>query len=141
MERKSNRSPFAVTASSAKLAGIIIVLWFNWRLISPSVPNPFEPFIFLSHKVPTSSPDDPRYQKGYCDLLFLTFYVIVFSCIRQTTTIYLFKPFAEWWGLRTENKKARFMEQGYAILYWGTAGALGIVSRSTFSSVVYSAEA
>ncbi|MCO5553218.1 hypothetical protein L7F22_006739 [Adiantum nelumboides] len=124
-------------ASSAKLAGIVLLAWFNWRLFTPHVANPFEPFIFLSHRVPVSQViahdatlalkgDLVRYQKGYKDALFLIFYVIVFSCLRQTTTLYFFKPFAAWWGIKNERKRERFMEQGYAFLYWGSAGLFGL---------------
>lgn len=129
------------TASSAKLAGIIIVLWLNWRLLTPHVANPFEPFLFLSHRIPVATVlleepsaalrgDTVRYQKGYKDLLFILFYIIVFSCIRQTTTLYMFKPFAAWWGIKNERKRERFTEQGYAFLYWGTAGLLGLYVMS-----------
>lgn len=124
-------------ASSAKLAGIVLLAWFNWRLFTPHVANPFEPFIFLSHRVPVSQViaydatlalkgDLVRYQKGYKDALFLIFYIIVFSCLRQTTTLYFFKPFAAWWGIKNERKRERFMEQGYAFLYWGSAGLFGL---------------
>ena len=71
-----------------------------------------------------------RYQKGYDDLCFLVFYVIVFSLIRQTSTLYVFKPFAKWWGIKPESKQERFTEQGYAVLYWGTAAAFGLYVMS-----------
>lgn len=128
-------------ASSAKLAGLVFLAYINWNIFTPQVANPFEPLIFLSHRVPISQvvTADPllalkgdlvRYQKGYKDLLFLLFYIIVFSCIRQTTTLYFFKPFAAWWGIKNERKRERFMEQGYALLYWGSAGAFGLYVMS-----------
>lgn len=128
-------------ASSAKIAGIIVVGYINWRLFTPHTANPFEPFIFLSHRVSIAQvmATDPslafkgdliRYQKGYKDILFLLFYIVVFSCIRQTTTLYFFKPFAAWWGIKNERKRERFMEQGYAFLYWGAAGLYGLYVMS-----------
>ena len=126
-------------ASSAKIAGLVLLLWVDWRLFTPSTPNPFSYFLFISHRVPLSSVllsepsaalsgDTIRYQKGYGDLAFLAFYIVVFSCLRQTTTLYVFLPFAKWWGIKNERKQERFVEQGYALLYWGSAGLFGLVS-------------
>lgn len=125
-----------VPASSLKIASIFVVGYINWRIFTPNTFNPFEPFLFLSHRVPVAevllrepkailTGDTLRYQKGYSDLCFLFFYVIVFSFIRQTTTLYLFKPFAKWWGIKNETRQRRLMEQGYSILYWGIFGAFG----------------
>lgn len=126
-------------ASSAKLASIFLIGYANWRIFTPNTPNPFEPFLFLSHRVPTAevllmepstvfSGDTVRYQKGWYDLAFLSFYVVVFSFLRQASLLYIFKPFAVWWGIKNPVKQERLMEQGYAMLYWGTFGAIGIVS-------------
>lgn len=128
-------------ASSAKLAGCVLLGYINWRIFTPNTPNPFEAFIFLSHKVSVAEvvSNDPslafkgdllRYQKGYKDIFFLIFYVVVFSCLRQTTTLYIFEPFAAWWGIKNERKRERFMEQGYAFLYWGVAGLVGLYVMS-----------
>lgn len=138
-------------ASSAKMAGLIILGYVNWRIFTPNVPNPFEPFLFISHQIPVDQvlASDPslglrndviRYQKGYKDILFLMFYIIVFSFIRQFTTIYFFKPFAAWWGITNDRKRERFMEQGYAFLYWGSAGALGVYVMSFQDSWWYELE-
>lgn len=134
-----------VPASSLKIAAIFVVGWVNWRLFTPHLANPFEPFLFLSHKVPVAqvllqepkaalSGDTLRYQKGYLDLCFLVFYVIVFSLIRQSTTLYIFKPFARWWGIKSETKQIRLMEQGYSMLYWGSFGAFGLYVMSSQES-------
>ena len=143
-------------ASSLKLIAIFVLAYFNWNFfIGTKQNNPVAPFLMLSHRVPQSQvildslpPKDPvqralqnliprsadsmeaRYQKGYNDLLFLVFYVIVFSFLRQSTTLYVFKPFAKWWGMKSETKQARFTEQGYAVLYWGSAAALGLYVMS-----------
>lgn len=42
----------------------------------------------------------------------------------------MFKPFAAWWGIKNERKRERFTEQGYAFLYWGTAGLFGLYVMS-----------
>ncbi|MCO5596178.1 hypothetical protein L7F22_050238 [Adiantum nelumboides] len=140
-----------VPASSAKLAGLIILLWANWQVFTPNVPNPFTPLIFITHQIPIAEviKTDPslaanndviRYQKGYGDILFLLFYIIVFSFLRQSTTIYLFKPFAAWWGISNDRKRERFMEQGYSFLYWGSAGLFGIYVMSFQDSWWYQME-
>lgn len=123
------------------MAVIVIVLYLNWRIISPQVSNPFEPFLFISHQIPSSevlatkpslalNNDLVRYSKGYKDIMFLAYYVIVFSWLRQSTTLFVFKPFAAWWGIKNERKRERFMEQGYSFLYWGSAGLLGLYVMS-----------
>ncbi|GAK65825.1 longevity assurance proteins LAG1/LAC1 [Moesziomyces antarcticus] len=153
-------------ASSLQLALIFVLAYFNWNFfIGTPDNNPIAPFLMLSHRVPQSqvildsiAPKDgvqralqnliprsadsleARYQKGYNDLLFLVFYVIVFSFLRQSTTLYIFKPFAKWWGIKSESKQARFTEQGYAVLYWGSAAALGLYVMSFQDSWWYNLE-
>ncbi|CAO1632629.1 unnamed protein product [Parajaminaea phylloscopi] len=134
-----------VPASALKIASIFVIGYVNWRIFTPNTTNPFEPFLFLSHRVPVAqvllqepkaalTGDTVRYQKGYYDLCFLVFYVVVFSFIRQSTTLYVFKPFAKWWGIKNETKQLRLMEQGYAILYWGSFGAFGTYVMSSQDS-------
>jgi very-long-chain ceramide synthase len=88
-------------------------------------PNPFSSLFLLSHRVPTSSAEDIRYQKGWFDLLFIAYYVVFWSFIRQSLTIYVFKPFARYAGIRKERKRDRFAEQAYAVVYFGVMGAWG----------------
>ncbi|SPO36000.1 related to longevity-assurance protein LAG1 [Pseudozyma flocculosa] len=154
--------------SSAKLASIFILSYLLCNLLGDEERNPFRPFLFITHQVPKSQvlvdttsvaaatssirqaiqsvwsrsgdADLVRYQKGYNDLKFLVFYVIVFSFIRQTTTLYFFKPFAKWWGIKGESKQARFTEQGYAVLYWGSAAAFGLYVMSFQESWWYNLE-
>lgn len=123
--------PFS--ASSFKLLMIPIILWANWELLAPfvakGVPNPFAPLIFISHKIPDSPPDDPRYRKGYSDLLFIAYYIIVWSWFRQVLTLDILRPIAKWYRIRKEAKLARFGEQGHAMVYFAIMGAWGIVSH------------
>jgi very-long-chain ceramide synthase len=98
-----------------------------------TISNPFAPFFLLSHHVPTSSTDDPRYQKGYLDLVFIAYYVVFWSLVRQIVVVNISGRIARRVGIRREERIARFGEQVYAIFYWGIMGAWGWV-RSTFSS-------
>jgi acyl-CoA-dependent ceramide synthase len=116
-------------ASALKLLLIPIVLYINWEIITPFVakdlPNPFAPLIFISHYIPTSPPEDPRYAKGYLDLLFIAYYIIFFSFARQTITISLCRPLARYFGIKKRAKIDRFGEQGHALIYFGLMGAWG----------------
>ncbi|THG99308.1 hypothetical protein EW026_g3008 [Hermanssonia centrifuga] len=108
---------------------IPVVLWLNWQFLAPYVaegqPNPVDPLLFISHQVPSSPPDDPRYQKGYLDLVFIAYYIIFWSFIRQSITLYICRPVAIWFGIRKEAKLDRFGEQAYAVLYFAFNGFWG----------------
>ncbi|KAJ6586738.1 TLC domain-containing protein [Mycena sp. CBHHK59/15] len=138
-------------AEAFKLLLIPLVLYANWELLTPHLehileplapalapylppgplPNPFAPFFLISHRIPTSDPDDPRYAKGYCDLLFLAYNIVFFSCFRQLVTVTVFRRIAKYFGIKKEAKLDRFGEQGYALVYFGIFGAWGfrIMSR------------
>jgi very-long-chain ceramide synthase len=118
-------------ASSLKLLALVVLLWANWEFITPYVAkgleNPFSSLLFISHRVPESSPEDPRYQKGYLDLVFIAFYVLVWSFVRQAITLWLCLPLARWYGIKKEAKLDRFGEQGYAVIYFAFTGFWGLV--------------
>jgi acyl-CoA-dependent ceramide synthase len=118
-------------ASALKLLIIPVVLYINWEFFAPffakDLPNPFSPLIFISHYIPNSLPDDPRYAKGYLDLLFVVYYIIFFSFARQTIMISLCRPLAQYFGIRKPAKIDRYGEQGYALVYFGLMGAWGFV--------------
>ncbi|EGO01873.1 hypothetical protein SERLA73DRAFT_120521 [Serpula lacrymans var. lacrymans S7.3] len=117
-------------ASSLKLLMIPVILYLNWHFLSPYVspnsPNPFEPMLFISHRVPSSPDDKPLYAKGYFDLLFIAYYVIFFSFLRQFITIIISQPVARYFGIRKQGKLDRFGEQGYALVYFAVMGAWGL---------------
>ncbi|KAJ3799101.1 longevity assurance proteins LAG1 LAC1 [Lentinula aff. detonsa] len=128
-----------IPAVSLKVLLVPLVLYVDWQLVSyivvrfipqgntyfPSdLPNPFAQFFLLSYHIPSSSDDDPRYQKGWSDLLFIAYYVVFWSLIRQSLSIYVFEPIARYFGIRKE-KLDRFAEQGYAMAYFGIMGAWG----------------
>lgn len=121
-------------ASSFKMVAAVVVLYINWEMLTPrlapGLPNPFAPLIFISHRVQSSSPEDPRYAKGYLDLVFIASYVVFFSFLRQIFILHVFRPFARWYGIK-KSKFDRFGEQGYAIVYWGAMSVWGYVSFST----------
>lgn len=107
---------------------IPLVLYGLTKIAFPNGPNPFEPMIFISYEVADSPQEDPRYAKGPRDLAFLAYHIIVFSFIRQFTLFNLIHPIALSLGIKRGSKLERFGEQAYAVLYYGTMGAWGIVS-------------
>ncbi|KZT74358.1 longevity assurance proteins LAG1/LAC1 [Daedalea quercina L-15889] len=119
-----------VPRSSFTILLIVVVLFCNWELITPyvapGVPNPFASLLFISHRVPTSSPDDPRYAKGYLDLVFIAYYIVFWSWVRQVITLHICWPIARWFGIKKHAKLARFGEQGYAMAYFAVMGAWGV---------------
>jgi acyl-CoA-dependent ceramide synthase len=110
-----------------------VVLYINWELVAPHVAqglsNPFAPLLFISHRIPTSAPDDPRYAKGYLDLVFVAYHIVFFSFVRQFITVIVCTPIAKYFGIKKRAKIERFGEQGYAFLYFSVFGAWGVVSR------------
>ncbi|KAE9389631.1 longevity assurance proteins LAG1/LAC1 [Gymnopus androsaceus JB14] len=123
-------------ASSLQLLLLPVILYVNWELVAqfvpqihtliPNLPNPFAQFFLLSHPVATSSADDPRYQKGWSDLVFIAYYVVFWSLIRQVITVRVLMPIANYFGIRKEQKLNRFGEQGYALVYFAFMGAWGL---------------
>ena len=115
-----------------------VFLHINWIIFTPLVfthppPSPFAPFFFISHPTPSPTDDitDPRYRKGWLDLVFLAYNVVFFSFIRQFALFRICYPIARYFGIHKKGKVARFGEQGYAILYFSFFGAWGarIMSR------------
>lgn len=110
---------------------IPIITYINWEITAPllkhNIPNPTAPLIFISHPTP-SAPGDPRYRKGWLDLVFISYYIVVWSFVRQFITVTLCRPLAHRFGIRKEGKVDRFGEQGYAVIYFAFFGLWGYVS-------------
>ncbi|KAH9943467.1 TLC domain-containing protein [Epithele typhae] len=133
-----------VPISSLKMLLVVVACWANWQILAPyvgqSIANPFAPLLFISHRIPTSSEDDPRYQKGWLDLAFITYYVIFWSFVRQTITIHLCHPCARYFGIKKAAKLDRFGEQGYALIYFAIMAAWGVRVMSQLPTWWYRTE-
>jgi acyl-CoA-dependent ceramide synthase len=138
------------SASSFVMLLIPLVLYAIWALLSPyvapSLSNPFAPLLFISHPVLgpentsakclsvegcprlDSNADVVRYRKGWLDLVFVAYYIVVWSFVRQSITINLCHPIARYFGIKKKTKLDRFGEQGYAFIYFLFFGAWGFVS-------------
>ncbi|KAF8640138.1 hypothetical protein AX17_001374 [Amanita inopinata Kibby_2008] len=118
-----------VAGTALQLLVIPLVLYGNWQLlapyVAPKVPNPFAPIFLLSGHVPTSPPDDPRYAKSFFDILFIAYYIIFWSLVRQWLTINVSRPIARHFRIRKEAKIDRFGEQAYALFYFMIFGFWG----------------
>ncbi|KAF8897629.1 TLC domain-containing protein [Infundibulicybe gibba] len=116
-------------SSSIQILIIPLVLYANWEFLAPylapGVPNPFRGFFLISHHIPTSSSDDPRYSKGYYDLVFIAYNIVFFSLFRQVVTVKISRRVARYFGIKKEAKLERFGEQGYALVYFAIFGAWG----------------
>ncbi|KIY74030.1 longevity assurance proteins LAG1/LAC1 [Cylindrobasidium torrendii FP15055 ss-10] len=141
-----------------KIVIVPVVLFVLWELLAPdnlnaavseylgpypdarTAGNPFRIFFLLSNFVPTSKPDDPRYQKGYSDLVFIAYYIFFWSMVRQLITINLCHPLARRYGLRKEAKLDRFGEQGYAMIYFFIMGFWGVRVMSQLPTWWYNVE-
>jgi acyl-CoA-dependent ceramide synthase len=86
------------------------------------------PLLFISYPTPSPTDDstDPRYRKGWLDLVFVAYYVVFFSFVRQSVLFGICYPVARYFGIRKREKLARFGEQGYAIFYFSFFGAWGL---------------
>jgi hypothetical protein len=124
--------------SSLALLLLPIILYINWELVSTkfehSIPNPFAKFFLLSGYIPDSKPNDPQYQKTWWDSVFLAYYVVFFSFVRQAI-FSVSRPIAVYFGIKKRAKIARFGEQAYAFFYFMVFGAWGLVC---FVHVVWS---
>jgi hypothetical protein len=82
--------------------------------------------ILLSHRV---LGPEPRYARGYGDVAFVAYHVVVFSLIRQLIAVMLAPRVGRYFGLTRTAKLERFGEQGYAFLYFFVFGAWGMVRQ------------
>ena len=122
---------FTAIASSFRMIAAAALAWSVLNLLD--VQNPLTPFLFISYPLPLEKKDDQRqrFGKGYLDLAFLAFYVIVFSFVRQFAVFQIVKPLAIKGGISGERRIERFTEQGYAFLYWSTSSIIGLASGMT----------
>ncbi|KAK0711311.1 TLC domain-containing protein [Lasiosphaeris hirsuta] len=110
---------------------VILLVFLSLYALNPTENNPVQRFIFLSYKLPVSSPDEvPQYGKGLWDIAFVTFYTVVLSFTREFVMQEVLRPMARWAGLRSRGKQARYMEQMYTALYFGILGPVGVYVMS-----------
>lgn len=105
----------------------IVSCWCAWEIVFPpskaadaplGTTNPFAPFLFISYPLPHREGDPVgmvRYAKGVKDLLFLPFWIVAFSFVRQAVTLHVVRPLGKRLGIKSGRKMERFMEQVSAL--------------------------
>jgi acyl-CoA-dependent ceramide synthase len=140
-------SLMSLQGTSLRMLLIPVFLHINWIIFTPLVfthppSSPNAPLLFISYPTPSPTDDitDPRYRKGWLDLVFVAYYVVFFSFIRQSVLFRICFPIARYFGIRKEGKLARFGEQGYAILYFSFFGAWGLRIMSNLPTWWYNCQ-
>ncbi|KAI5124910.1 hypothetical protein M0805_007338 [Coniferiporia weirii] len=128
-----------VPSSSFKMLMVPISLFLVCSMFGMQS-NPFAPMLFISHPIADSAADDPRYSKGWLDLVFIAYHIIVFSFIRQFIILKIVFPIARRLGIKKQAKLDRFGEQAYAMLYYGTMGVWGLYIMSLLPTWFYRTE-
>lgn len=110
------------------VVGSIFAGWAAWRVLLPVTwrdLNPFSPFVTVQHRVVPQpdfvnnvDDDDARYQKGWLDLLFLVYWIVVFSFARQVLTLGPIRSLGRRFKLKGR-KLERFQEQVRATTSFG----------------------
>lgn len=123
------------TGSSLRIILLCVGAWAAYQALAEPLAlpeeNPFTRMFVISHPLPRQLGEVRTfYGKGIHDIPFLGFYIVVFSFIRQSHTEYIIKPYARWLGLKG-GKAQRFVDQGYAVSYWGSASIFGLVGPAS----------
>lgn len=106
--------------------------------VNPRPSNPLHRALFLSYRLPDNhqtprpadaSPDwapPALYNKGPADFLFVAFYTVLLSFLREFVMQKALRPMAVAVGIKSRAKQARFMEQAYMALYFSVLGPYGL---------------
>ncbi|KAH8119919.1 longevity assurance proteins LAG1/LAC1 [Phellopilus nigrolimitatus] len=128
-----------VPSSSFKMLMLPIVLYAIFSLFGIQ-PNPFAPMLLVSYPIADSAPDDPRYAKGWLDIVFIAYHIIFFSFVRQFAILEVIQPIARRFGIKKQSKLDRFGEQAYSMLYYGVMGFWGAYIMSSLPTWWYRTE-
>ncbi|KAJ6024404.1 TRAM1-like protein [Penicillium herquei] len=112
---------------------LFLITFLSLYAINPTEDNILHHFIFLSYKEPNLHPELARqYGKGLWDIAFVAFYTLVLFTTQEFIMHELLAPLARLCGIKSLRKQARFMEQVYSVLYFGSTGVAGLyVMRQT----------
>ncbi|CUM68473.1 uncharacterized protein PRCAT00006198001 [Priceomyces carsonii] len=67
-----------------------------------------------------------QYGKGVNDFFFVGYYAIFFTFLREFLMCCFLKPLASYFSITKKGKVSRFMEQTYAMFYYGLVGPFGL---------------
>ncbi|KAH9465831.1 hypothetical protein MJO29_007525 [Puccinia striiformis f. sp. tritici] len=72
------------------------------------------------------NPDTGKYQKGWDDLYFIAFWVIIWLSLRELLMKLVWNPLGSMMGLAKGKKLQRFAEQGWTLVYCSVFWCMGI---------------
>ncbi|CAX39641.1 ceramide synthase component, putative [Candida dubliniensis CD36] len=103
---------------------VLIMAFGTFYLSSPSgkVHQILEDMIIPSYHIPGTD----QYGKGGNDFKFVGFYALFFTFLREFMMCCVLRPIAVWFGIKKEAKQKRFLEQTYAMFYYGITGPFGL---------------
>lgn len=102
--------PFKVVA--VIVAGAVLQVPLFWR------------FLFISYQQPATG----LYGKGPADVMFLFFWINLFTMLRAAFMQYVLMPLGEWGQIKSQRKLTRFTEQGWTVVYYSLSWGVGMVS-------------
>ncbi|KAH6606979.1 longevity assurance s lag1 lac1 [Trichoderma cornu-damae] len=126
--RKRNLGPGSSSITQLLLdnqAGIVfnlVALLFLSHLIIPKSRVYTRPFFKLSHYNPATG----KYAIGRDDFYYVTFFLILFTGLRDGLMNYVLSPLGRRCGISNRKDAARFAEQTWMILYYCVIWPLGI---------------
>lgn len=103
---------------------VLLMAFGTYYLLSPSgkVHQVLEDMIIPSYHIPGTD----QYGKGGNDFKFVGFYAIFFTFLREFMMCCVLRPISVWFGIKKEAKQKRFLEQTYAMFYYGITGPFGL---------------
>lgn len=120
------------------LPSLILILFVGITYVLAARNNPDHwlwSMVLLSYPVEGTSPT--LYGKGGRDFAFVFFYMAVFIFFREFIMQVLLEPLGRYLGLRSRHKLNRFLEQSYAMLYYGITGPAGLYIMKYHSPTWY----
>lgn len=94
----------------------------------PSLPSKL---ISLSYYNPVTQ----MYGVGKDDLWLVLYWIVAFTLLRDGAMQYVFKPWAQWGGVKTQKGLVRFAEQAWLMVYYTVFWTLGMVDTLPRDSV------
>lgn len=101
----------------------LVLLLYLTQLMIPRA-RPFtRPFLWLSHYNPATG----KYAVGFNDIYYVTYYLVLFTGLRDGLMNGVLGPLGRRWGISTAKDEARFAEQTWMICYYCFFWPLGVV--------------
>ena len=111
----------SATAISSTLISLLVLVHNAF----PPVRHYTRKFFQLSYYKPQFN----MYGQGWDDLFLVVYWIVVFTAVRATVMDYVFKPFAQWAGVKTKKGRVRFAEQAWLFVYPSVSWSLGMVRQ------------